>query len=89
MSGSSDRQVRAWDPATGRCEAILWGHTGGVSSLAVCGARLLSGSDDGTVRVWGLRGPPAEWRWERSLSGGGCGVRCVGAWKLVLSSSLM
>ncbi len=82
ISGSSDRQIRVWDPETGRCEAILWGHTGGVSSLAVCGPRLLSGSDDGTVRVWALRGPPAEWQWERSLLAGDGGVRCVAAWGL-------
>ena len=80
VSGSSDGQVRAWDPENGRCEAILWGHTKGVSGLAVCGTtRLLSGSDDGTVRVWGLRGPPTEWRWERSL-GAGAPVGCIAGW---------
>ena len=46
-----------WDAAGGRCEGALEGHADQVASLAASGARLVSGSWDGTVRVWWVEGP--------------------------------
>lgn len=55
-TGSMDKKVRLF-AADGAREAELAGHEGGVISLAVspCGRWLLSGSWDGSARVWDLR----------------------------------
>ena len=57
VSGGGDGTVRVWDLATDREQAVLTGHQGGVSSVAVTAdaVRAVSGGhDDGTVRVWDL-----------------------------------
>ncbi|KAJ6144961.1 hypothetical protein N7470_008856 [Penicillium chermesinum] len=53
-SGSADKTVRIWDPATGQSVSILEGHTDWVNSIAWSpdGSRLVSGSGDKTVRIW-------------------------------------
>ncbi len=50
------RLVQLWDVRTGREAITLDGHTDEVGSTAWSpdGLRLASGSDDGTVRVWGV-----------------------------------
>jgi len=52
-TGSDDRSVRIWDPATGRQRATL-GHTGAVTAVAIApdGTWLATASRDGTVRIW-------------------------------------
>ena len=56
LSGSSDKTLRLWDVASGRCMRIFEGHTDKVTSLALSADEhwLLSGSADRTVRVWEL-----------------------------------
>jgi WD40 repeat protein len=65
VSGSDDGTVQVWDLATARRvrelvsgtrRAVLTGHSGPVRSVAVSadGMLAVSGSDDGTVRVWDL-----------------------------------
>ncbi|KAJ5652726.1 hypothetical protein N7507_010152 [Penicillium longicatenatum] len=53
-SGSNDKTVRVWDPATGQTVSTLEGHSDSVFSIAWSpdGSRLASGSYDTTVRVW-------------------------------------
>ena len=48
--------MRVWDLSTGRCTAVLKGHTKQVISVALSGdgRTALSGSCDKTVRVWDL-----------------------------------
>jgi Prp8 binding protein len=58
LSCSADKTVRAWDAETGQQVKKMGEHTGVVNS--VCPARrgpplLVSGSDDGTVKLWDLR----------------------------------
>jgi len=46
-SGSDDRTIKLWDPASGACRATLEGHAGTVLALAVLpDGRLAFGSDD-------------------------------------------
>ena len=66
-TGSDDRTVRIWDPATGRQRATLTGHTGPVTAVAIApdGTWLATGSDDRTVRIW----DPATGRQRATLTG--------------------
>lgn len=54
-TGSMDKKIRIYS-ADGTRVAVLTGHDGGITSLALssCRAYLLSGSWDGTARVWDL-----------------------------------
>src|SRR5262245_3334897 len=64
ISGSGDRLVRLWEPATGKERRRLEGHTDAGLSLALApdGKRLASGSADCTVRFWDLAGAGKELR---------------------------
>jgi WD40 repeat protein len=75
-SGADDRQIKLWDPASGREKAVpLIGHTQPVASLAFTpdGGTLASGSEDRTVRLWDV----ATARELFSLEGHQGKVRCV------------
>ena len=53
--------LRLWDLETGRCLRTFEGHTNAVNSVAVTpdGNYILSGSEDGTLRLWYL-----DWDYE-------------------------
>ena len=57
-TGGLDGVVRAWDARTGECVRALTGHAKGVQAVAWSpdGNLILSGSDDGTAKVFDLRG---------------------------------
>ncbi|KAK3947359.1 hypothetical protein QBC32DRAFT_328628 [Pseudoneurospora amorphoporcata] len=53
-SGSDDKTIKIWDPASGSCLQTLEGHSDYVTSVAFSpdGQRLASGSDDKTIKIW-------------------------------------
>ena len=51
-----DSTIKVWSASTWTCERTLEGHTSAVVSLAVCGDKLISGSSDNTIKVWGAGG---------------------------------
>lgn len=51
---SSTPQV--WAREDGRCTATLVGHRGAVTCLALGEDMIISGSDDGDVRLWNFSG---------------------------------
>ena len=69
-------QVRLWDPRAGSKVAKLRGHTDNVRALALShdGTKALSGSSDGTVKLWdvGLQ------RCVQVKPGGGKGIIVAG-----------
>ncbi len=76
-SGSRDKKVRIWDPASGRRLQTLKGHEEGVLSIAwdPIGERIASASSDDTVAIWDA----ASGRRLQTLEGHKKGVRSV-AW---------
>jgi WD40 repeat protein len=80
ISGSDDHAIRVWDVATGRCEGTLEGNTGKVRNLAVSGSRLVSGSWDGTAKVWRMEGAVSTWLCKRTLTGHERAVICLATW---------
>ncbi len=52
---SRDNTIRIWNFADGSLRSVLEGHTAAVRCLTSCGRLLLSGSDDGTIRMWDLQ----------------------------------
>jgi WD40 repeat protein len=54
-TGSEDSDIRLWDAATGQYLLSLSGHSAAVNDLRFSpdGKRIVSASDDGSVKVWG------------------------------------
>ncbi|CCA71456.1 hypothetical protein PIIN_05395 [Serendipita indica DSM 11827] len=54
VSGLSNGVVQLWDTESQRWKAFLRGHTDGVTALTLFpdGSRVVSGSQDATIRVW-------------------------------------
>jgi WD40 repeat protein len=90
-SGHSDRTVRLWTLLTGRCDRVLRGHTGAVTACCAVvqgtadgqGAAapaqaplLLTGSQDGTLRLWSTLTGDCQRVVSTALAGG---VTCLGA----------
>ncbi|MFK3980553.1 NB-ARC domain-containing protein [Micromonospora sp. NPDC050397] len=54
-SGGYDRNLRVWDATLGTVRHVLRGHKKTIAAIrALPDGRLLTGSEDGTVRVWHL-----------------------------------
>ncbi|MHC5732158.1 MAG: WD40 repeat domain-containing protein, partial [Nostoc sp.] len=55
-SGSRDRTIKLWNPATGEEILTLTGHTNTVTSVTFSpdGKTLVSGSEDNTIKIWRL-----------------------------------
>ena len=71
-SAGDDRLIRAWDVATGTCVAEYPGHDRSIWSIALdkAAARLVSGSEDGTLRILDLEARSVTVRWpERRYEG--------------------
>jgi WD40 repeat protein len=55
--GGSGKNIRLWDPRTGKAQQELVGHRGIVRALAFApdGRTLVSGGDDHSIRFWDVR----------------------------------
>ena len=56
-SGSSDKTIKLWDVATGKCTATLTGHAEDVLSVTFKnpdGKTLATGGRTGTIKLWDL-----------------------------------
>jgi tetratricopeptide (TPR) repeat protein len=56
VSGSDDKTIRLWDPASGTEIGRIEGHSDFVTALCVLpDGRLVSGSKDKTIQIWDVR----------------------------------
>merc|ERR1712014_282782 len=57
VTGCSDRSVRIWDHATGRCLQTFQGHRAAVWSAAFSsdGTKLVTSARDRTARIWDVQ----------------------------------
>jgi LPXTG-site transpeptidase (sortase) family protein len=65
VSGGRDNSVRVWNANTGENRAVLAGHGGWVTRVAISpdGQTILSGSQDMTVRMWDVRNNSLRFQW--------------------------
>uniref|UniRef100_A0A1I8IEJ0 WD_REPEATS_REGION domain-containing protein n=1 Tax=Macrostomum lignano TaxID=282301 RepID=A0A1I8IEJ0_9PLAT len=63
LSGSYDTSLRRWDIATGKCAKIYRGHMGTVLAVDIYLNTIVSGSADGSAKVWNLE----DWKAVRTL----------------------
>jgi WD40 repeat protein/serine/threonine protein kinase len=54
LSAGQDGSVGVWDVFEGNLLCLLRGHSGAVTSVALIGNTVVTGGEDGTVRLWGL-----------------------------------
>lgn len=77
-SGGGDNTVQAWDINTGTVKRVFSGHTGYIHCLCVkSGGGVLSGAEDGTVRMWDPASPTAALTWKPAKTTSGQWVGCV------------
>ena len=78
VSGSSD-EMRVWDVTSGACTQVLSDQNGLVWGLSLSAdvSVLVSASEDGTLKRWGLRHGGSEWECTLTLTGHTSGVLCV------------
>ncbi|KAF9106340.1 hypothetical protein BGX29_009757 [Mortierella sp. GBA35] len=74
VTGGLDNTLKIWDVETGACLNTLFGHEGGVWSLAFDKLRIVSGSLDKTIKVWDTESGECLY----TLSGPEGPVTCVG-----------
>ena len=62
VTGGQDKKVHIWDAKTGKLKVTLDGHSNTVLSVAVSsdGLLVVSGSKDGTARVWKIKDVEGE-----------------------------
>lgn len=58
VSASHDRTVKVWDRDTAQCQNTLVGHRAAVTCIGLDDDKIVSGSDDGDVRVWSFAPQP-------------------------------
>ncbi|KAI4112345.1 MAG: hypothetical protein LQ345_006492 [Seirophora villosa] len=73
LTSALDSTIRLWDTATGRCLKTYFGHLEGVWALAADTLRIVSGAEDGMVKVW----DPKQ-GYERTFTGHTGPVTCIG-----------
>jgi WD40 repeat protein len=55
LISAGDRKIKIWDLATGKKVSAIVAHDDAIRSIALNGDLLVSGSADGTVKVWQLQ----------------------------------
>ena len=73
LTGALDSTIRLWDTYTGKSIRTYFGHVEGVWALAADTLRVVSGSQDRTVKVWDTKG-----KCERTFGGHTGPVTCIG-----------
>ena len=76
VSGHEGGRIGLWDLRNERCSHVLEGHTSHVRALAVIGNKLISASDDCTIKVWG-KDSRDDWLCEQTLRGHHDSVKCL------------
>ena len=54
LTGHRSGLIRVWSTRTWQCDRTLQGHEEAVTAVAAWGSVVVSGSPDGTVRLWDL-----------------------------------
>lgn len=87
-SGCGDSNIYAWDLETGQLKATYSGHSDYVHCLCLHGSGLVSGAEDGSVRIWDTASPTSQHTLRPSESGGWVGCVAVDGDWLVCGGSM-